>query len=32
MATGQNSGGQNGTEKMVWTKWYADKMVWDKMV
>jgi len=24
--------GQNGTEKMVWTKWYTDKMVSGKMV
>src|SRR6218665_2077019 len=24
--------GQNGTVKMVWTKWYTDKMVRDKMV
>src|SRR6218665_2424977 len=23
--------GQNGTDKMVWTKWYTDKMVLDKM-
>jgi len=30
--TGQNGSGQNGTDKMVWTKWYTDKMVWDKMV
>src|SRR6218665_2501698 len=30
--TGQNGSGQNGTDKMVWTKWYADKMVLDKMV
>jgi len=30
--TGQNGSGQNGTDKMVWTKWYMDKMVWDKMV
>ena len=25
--TGQNGSGQNGTDKMVWTKWYTDKMV-----
>ena len=25
--TGQNGSGQNGTDKMVWTKWYMDKMV-----
>ena len=25
--TGQNGSGQNGTDKMVWIKWYADKMV-----
>ena len=30
--TGQNGSGQNGTYKMVWTKWYTDKMVLDKMV
>src|SRR6218665_3466701 len=30
--TGQNGSGQNGTDKMVWTKWYTGKMVWDKMV
>ena len=24
--------GQNGTDKMIWTKWYTDKMVLDKMV
>ena len=30
--TGQNDSGQNGTDKMVWTKWYTDKMVLDKMV
>ena len=29
---GQNGSGQNGTDKMVWTKWYRDKMVLDKMV
>src|SRR6218665_3337466 len=29
---GQNGSGQNGTDKLVWTKWYTDKMVWDKMV
>ena len=29
---GQNGRGQNGTDKMVWTKWYTDKMVSDKMV
>jgi len=28
--TGQNGSGQNGTDKMVWTKWYMDKMVWTK--
>ena len=27
----QNGSGQNGTDKMVWTKWYKDKMVLDKM-
>ena len=30
--TGQNGSGQNGTDKMVWTKWYTDKIVLDKMV
>ena len=30
--TGQNGSGQNGTDKMVWTKWYTDKMALDKMV
>jgi len=30
--TGQNGSGQNGTDKMVRTKWYTDKMVLDKMV
>ena len=29
---GQNGSEQNGTDKMVWTKWYTDKMVFDKMV
>src|SRR6218665_2061228 len=29
---GQNGSGQNGTDKMVWTKWYTDKMVLDKTV
>ena len=28
---GQNGSGQNVTDKMVWTKWYSDKMVVDKM-
>ena len=32
MVTGQNGSRQNGTDKMVWTKWYTDKMVLDKMV
>ena len=32
MVLGQNGSGQNGTDKMVWTKWYTDKMVLDKMV
>ena len=32
MVTGQNGSGRNGTDKMVWTKWYMDKMVLDKMV
>src|SRR6218665_662295 len=30
--TRQNGIGHNGTDKMVWTKWYTDKMVLDKMV
>ena len=30
--TGQNGSGQNGTDKMAWTKWYTDKMALDKMV
>src|SRR6218665_1429682 len=30
--TGQNGSGQNGTDKMVWTKWYTDKMSLDIMV
>ena len=29
---GQNGSGQNGMDKMVWTKWYTDKMISDKMV
>ena len=28
----QNGIIQNGTDKMVWTKWYTDKIVLDKMV
>ena len=32
MVLGQNGSGQNGTDKMVWTKWYTDKMALDKMV
>ena len=28
MVLGQNGSGQNGTDKMVWTKWYTDKMVY----
>ena len=36
MVLGQNGSGQNGRNKMVWTKWYTDKMVGqngtDKMV
>ena len=28
---GQNGSGQNGTDKMVWTICYVDKMVLDKM-
>jgi len=32
MVLGQNGSGQNGTDKMVWAKWYTDKMVLDKMV
>ena len=34
MLCGQNGTGQNGTDKMVWTKWYGqngrDKMVQKK--
>ena len=30
MVLGQNGSKQNGTDKMVWTKWYTDKMVWTK--
>ena len=30
--TGQNGSGQNGMDKMVWTKWYTDKVSLDKMV
>ena len=32
MVLGQNGRGQNGTDKMIWTKRYMDKMVSDKMV
>ena len=32
MVIGQNGSGQNGTDKMVWTKWYTDKMVLDKTI
>ena len=31
MVTGQNGSGQNGTDKMVWTKWYGQNGT-DKMV
>jgi len=27
--TRQNGSGQNGTDKMIWTKWYTDKMVYN---
>src|SRR6218665_1079002 len=34
-SVGENGSGQNGTDKMVWTKWHGqngmDKMVLDKM-
>jgi len=30
--TGQNGSGQNGTEKMVWTMWYTEKTLSDKIV
>ena len=29
---GQNDSGQNGTDKMVWTICYTDKMLIDKIV
>ena len=29
---GQNGSGQNGTDKMVWTICYVDKILLDKMV
>jgi len=29
---GKIGSGKNGTDKMVWTKWYTDKMVLDTMV
>src|SRR6218665_3533594 len=32
LVLGQNGSGQNGTDKMVWTKWYTNKMALDKMV
>ena len=28
----KNGSGQNGTDKVVWTKWYTDNLVLDKMV
>jgi len=28
----QNGSGENGTDKLLWTKYYTDKMVLDKMV
>src|SRR6218665_3045246 len=31
LVLGQNGSGQNGMDKMVWTKWYTGKMVLDKM-
>ena len=31
VVTGQNGSGLNGTDKVVWTKWYTDKMVLEKM-
>ena len=31
MVLGQNGSGQNCMDKMVWTKWYTDKMVLVKM-
>ena len=31
LVLGQNGSGQNGTDKMVWTKWYTGKMVLDKL-
>src|SRR6218665_3618051 len=32
LVLGQNGSGQNGTDKMVWTKWHTDKMALDKMI
>jgi len=32
LVLGQNGSGQNGKDKIVWTKWYMDKTVLDKMV
>ena len=29
--TGKNGSEQNDMNKMVWTKWYTDKMVLDKL-
>jgi len=31
VVTGQNGSRQNGTDKLIWTKWYTDKMSLDKM-
>src|SRR6218665_2786272 len=31
MVTGQNGSGQNGTDKMLWTTCYTDKIALDKM-
>jgi len=32
LVLGQNGSGQSGTDNMVWTKWYTDKMSLVKMV
>jgi len=32
MVYGQNGIGQNGMDKIIWTKWCMDRMVLDKIV